>query len=212
MSSPACSISSDEEDSKSLAEMREAMERKAQKDREWRERREREKRKQKERKEKEAREVQEIAETTRRLQEAYSAAAERAQEWIEKKARAENERLRAALTHVQESAEQDKADGSRDTETEEDGEVSQMLKTPRWRVVASRPNTAKVIIVRPAPKGKGTDEVSASEFGRGSDTDQDLGSFLPLPVRQVHISGGTLRSFPRTRVNMYPVPREEGPV
>ena len=79
MSSPARSISSDEEDSKSLAEMkarhdaelREAAERKAQKERERRERREREKREKKEQEEREARE-----EMTCRIREVGKAVAE----------------------------------------------------------------------------------------------------------------------------------------
>ena len=113
MSSPAHSTSSDEDSShlaelkaKYEAKMQEAAEKKEQEEHEQHERRER---KERERKEHEAREAQELAEMTRRLWEAYSAAAERAREWIEKKARAETERIRAVLPHMQESVEQDKA-------------------------------------------------------------------------------------------------------
>ena len=104
-------------------------------------------------------------------------AAERAREWIEKKARAETERIRAALTHMQESVEQDKAGSADEAErpsgsnTEEEGRGLTTLKAPQQRVVASRPNMAKVVIVRPAPKeheperAAMDDEVSPSLIG-----------------------------------------------
>ena len=224
MSSPARSISSDDEESRELAELkarheaelRKAAEHKAQKDQERRERREREKREREEReamtqrirevgeavaevarglaetdqeqeeREKEAlrrmrtselpteaeADAREIAETTDRLRGVYHTAAERARTWIEKRARAETDN----------PWERAGADRSRDAETSEDEEVSRTLKTPRRRVVASRPNTTEVVIVRPVPKGKATDQVSARVFGQGSTTDQNSDSVLPFPV------------------------------
>ena len=120
MSSPACSISLDDEETRELAElkarhdaeMREAVERKAHKDQEWRERRDREKRERKEREEREEREAQEVAETTCRLRDAYSAAAGKAQERAEAEARAENEKIREALHRMQEAGEGDGSESS----------------------------------------------------------------------------------------------------
>ena len=177
MSSPARSVSSDDEEAKELAELkakheaelREAVERKAIRDRECQERREREKREKKEREEREAREemtrrirevgkavagvarglaeteqqqvereqealcwmrtaerpteieveARQIAETTGRLRGFYSTAAERARALIEKKARAKTEKLRAALTRVQEAADRGEEVGG--SEDESDG-------------------------------------------------------------------------------------------
>ena len=101
MSSPAHSTSSDE-DSSHLAELKAKYKAKIQEAAEKKERKERERHEHKEweRKEREAWEAQELVETTRRLREAYSGAAERAREWIEKKARAKTERIRAALMEV----------------------------------------------------------------------------------------------------------------
>ena len=149
MSSPAHSTSSDE-DSSHLAELKAKYKAKIQEAAEKKERKERERceHKEWERKEREAREAQELAEMTCRLWEAYSAAAERAQEWIEKKARAETERIRAALTHMQESVEQDKA-GSADeaerlsgSDTEEEGRgltTLRRLGSGSWHLTRTRP-------------------------------------------------------------------------
>ena len=100
MSSPAHSISSDEEETKRLAKikarhdakLREAAEHKAQKDQERREKKERE--------EKEAREAQELVETTCRLRDVYSAAAGKARERAEAEAQAKNERIPMHVMHL----------------------------------------------------------------------------------------------------------------
>ena len=167
MSSPAPSVSSADEEAKELAELkakheaelREASERKARKDQERRERREREKREKKEREEREDQE------TIGRLRAVYSVVAEKALSRIETKARAENARVREALTRVQgtidqvqESAEsEDEVGGPKGSEgASTSGEESVLVQRPTSRrVVASRPNTAEVVIVRPSKQGEG---------------------------------------------------------
>ena len=123
---------------------------------------------------------------------------------------------------MQESVEQDKA-GSADkaerpsgSNTEEEGGGLTTLKAPRRQVVASHPNTAEVVIVHPAPKeheperAATDDEVSPSLISRDSDTDLDIGPILSQPVREMLVSGGTVRPIPRDRFDMHSVPRAEG--
>ena len=102
-------MSSTDEDSDQLAElkaqyeakMREAAKKKERKEREWRELKERKIWEEREKKEREEREEREVAETTRRLRDVYRAVAEKALHRVEAKARAETERVRQALTQTQ---------------------------------------------------------------------------------------------------------------
>ena len=166
MSSPAHSLSSDDEDSNQLAELkvkheaelREAAEKKARKDQERRERREREKCEKKEREEREARE-----EITCRIQEVGRAVADVAR-GIAETEQEQTEREVAALHRVREdeipvSLAADIGEGPKVADpkeaSEEDGEGEMPQRSPRRQVVRSRHNTAEVVIVRPVAKKKG---------------------------------------------------------
>ena len=184
MTSPARSISSDDEESRELAElrarhkaeMRKAAERKAQKDQECRERREREKREWEER---EKREREEREAMTRRIREVGKAVAEVARglaETDQEQEEREKEALRRTWTaelpteaEVEAPAgnyeggqkdEKGPGHGAPETEVDDDGDVeegapgSAMQKSPRRKVITSRPNTAEVIILCPVPKSR----------------------------------------------------------
>ena len=111
------------------------------------------------------------------LREWWKVAAAKAQEWTGTRAQNETERLRAALTWVQEAADrgedfvglEDGSDGPSGTEGEAEDAGPPAPKTCRWCVITSRPNTAEVVIVHPAVKGKGPAEpVVPEEVSDGS--------------------------------------------
>ena len=151
--------------------MQEAAERKAQKDWERREHREREKKEQEER---EARE-----EITRRIREVGKAVAEVAQGMAETE-QEQVEQEQEALCQMQmtehpteaedvplvkptEGSGEDRGSGQGVSEekgkedSDGSGPVDTAQQTQQRQVIRSRQNTAKVVIVRPAAKGKGTE-------------------------------------------------------
>ena len=176
MTSPAHSISSDDEESRELAElkarheaeMRKAAERKAQKDQERRERREREKREQEER-EVMTRRIREVgkavAEVARGLAETDQEQEEREKEALRRTRTAElptEAEVEAPAGNYEGGQKDEKGPGhgAPETEVDDDGDVeegapgSAMQKSPRRKVITSRPNTTEVIILRLAPKSR----------------------------------------------------------
>ena len=163
--------------------MQEAVEQKAQKDQEHRERREHEKCEKKEREEREAREeitcrIREVgkavAEVARGMAKTEQEQVEREQEALRRMRMAEypTEAEDVPLAKPTEGSGEDRGSGRGVSEDkgEEDsdgsGPVDTAQRTQQRQVICSRQNTAKVVIVRPAAKGKGTkvsgptDEVS----------------------------------------------------
>ena len=186
MSSPAHSISSADEEAKEFAELkakheaelREAAERKAHRDQEHQERHEREKREKKEREEREeiTRRIQEVgkvvAEVAWGIAETEQEQEEREQEALRRMRTAERptEAEEVPLAKPVEGSGGDKGSGrgASEVEGEEESEhVDDVQRSPQQRVVRSRQNTAEVVIVRLAVKGKGAevsgpaDEVSS---------------------------------------------------
>ena len=192
MSSPAHTISSDDEETKRVAEMkarhdaemREASERKAQKDQERRERRECEKHEKKEREEKEAREVgdalalvdRERIEHDRRCltEEAKEVAVVAVAREMAEPEGTQNEREREELRRVSMSGgvpggELGSGQGSSDLESEEGEEGDPEDGSQRsfhGPEVPTRCNTAEVVIVRPARRVP--DEEAREESGEVS--------------------------------------------
>ena len=107
--------------------------------------------------------------------------------------------------------------GATEAGSEEESDLVE-LRSPRREIVTSRQNTAEVVIVRPPKRGDGTseqtggDQVSPDSFSRGSELTEDLGTLLPVPMREMPVSGRALCPLPRARVDLHQVPRTQGPV
>ena len=190
MSSPAHSVTSADEEAKEFAELkakheaelREAAEKKARRDQERQERREREKHEKKEWEEREARE-----EITRRIREVGEAVAEVARGITETESE-QAEREREALCRVREngvtvSLVVSAGEGPKVAEPEEDSEGDEQgapsQRSPRWQVIRSCPNTAEVVIMRPAAKQRSPGV--SGETGEVSPRVPDLARILTLP-------------------------------